>query len=320
MENKPGDPSEEIIDPDTDTLESTASSGRVINSAPSEPPKPKPDKKPRMSFGGNRFLLAFVILLIISSVLTFLALRSAKKPASNSPSAASLTSQQLADISGSTTVVGDSQQTLDVQSNSVFEGSVLLRNNLNVAGTIKVGGGLSLPSVTVGGVSSFGQAQINGTLSVAGDTNLQGQVTLEKSLSVSGNGSFGSLSAGTLTVSSLQLIGDLTLSRHLAFNGGTPSRSNGAGLGSGGTASINGSDIGGTVTINTGGSPSAGCMVNIGFVKAFNSTPRVILSPASAAAGGLSYYATRTTTGFSICTASAPASGSNYVFDYIVFD
>jgi len=321
-DNSPGQQAD-IVSPTGDTLDAGPMPEAELGGGAPAPPEP-PDRPRgwRRFFGfSNKFLAIFVILLVGVSLITYFGLNAAKKSnSSNTNKAASLTSQQLASISGSTTVVGDAQQTLDVQSNSVFEGSVLLRNNLNVAGTIKVGGGLSLPSVTVGGVSSFGQAQINGTLSVAGDTNLQGQVTLEKNLSVSGSGSFGSLSAGTLTISSLQLTGDLTISRHLAFSGGTPSRSNGPALGSGGTASVNGSDSGGTVTINTGGSPPAGCFVTINFIQKFNSTPRVIISPSSAAAGTLDYYTTRSTTSFSICSNSAPAAASNYVFDYIVFD
>jgi cytoskeletal protein CcmA (bactofilin family) len=329
MDKKPPDPKESVVSPQADSLESEpiANLDEQELSKPAQPADADSAPKVRAAWRrifslNNKFFIIFVLLLVVVCSVTYLALNAAKKsnPGGNSTKTQSLTSQQLSAISGSTTVVGDAQQTLDVQSNSVFEGSVLLRNNLDVAGTIKVGGGLSLPSVTVGGVSSFGQAQINGTLSVAGDTNMQGQVTIEKNLTVSGSGSFGTLSASQLNVSSLQLTGDLTIAHHIALSGGTPSRSNGGALGSGGTSSVNGSDTGGTVTINTGGGPTTGCFVTINFVQKFNSTPRVVISPSNASAGSLDYFATRTTTSFSVCTNSPPATGSNYVFDYIVFD
>jgi cytoskeletal protein CcmA (bactofilin family) len=329
MDKKPADPKENSVRPEGDSLES-APIGNLDESELSKNAQPVANTSPpkdratwqRIFNLNNKFFVIFVVLLVLVSAITYLVLNAAKKsnPGAASSKVQSLTAQQLSAISGSTTLVGDAQQTLDVQSNSVFEGQVLLRSNLDVAGTIKVGGGLSLPSVTVGGVSSFGQAQINGTLSVAGDTNLQGQVTIEKNLTVSGSGSFGTLSASQFSVSSLQLTGDLTISHHIVFSGSAPSRSNGGALGSGGTASINGSDTGGTVAVNTGGGPAIGCFVTINFAQKFNSTPRVIISPSNSFAGSLEYYTTRSTTSFSLCTNSSPAAATNYVFDYIVFD
>src|SRR5436190_9360743 len=103
----------------------------------------------------NRYLLILGVLVLVIVAAVVLSLKFNSNSSKN-PKAASLTDQQLSELKGSTTVVGDSQQVLDVQSNSVFEGQVLVRSNLDVAGSIKVGGPLSLSSVTVGGSSSFG--------------------------------------------------------------------------------------------------------------------------------------------------------------------
>ncbi len=246
--------------------------------------------------------------------------KSNNKNNAQSPKVQSLTDKQIADLKGNTTLVGTSQQTLDIQGNSIFEGPVLLHSSLDVAGSIKVGGSLSLPAITVGGSSAFGQIQVNQTLSVIGNTTMQGQLTLQKGLTVAGAASFGTLSASQLNVTTLQLNGDFVVSRHINVNGGTPSRDNGSALGGGGTVSINGTDTAGTITINTGGGPPAGCFTSVNFVQHFSGTPRVIISPSNSSAGNINYYTNRSPTGFSLCDATAPAASTSYVFDYIVID
>ncbi|HLG90656.1 MAG TPA: hypothetical protein VI336_00615, partial [Candidatus Saccharimonadales bacterium] len=168
---------------------------------------------------------------------------------------------------------------------------------------------------------NFGQLQINGVLSVSGDTTFSGQLSVEDDLNVAGSGSFGgNLSASRLTVTSLQLNGDLQINRHITLGGSLPSKSNGSALGSGGTASINGTDTAGTVTINTGGSPPSGCFVTITFANKFNSTPHVVISPSNSNAAGLNYYTNRSTSSFSVCTTSTPTASKTYLFDYIAID
>jgi cytoskeletal protein CcmA (bactofilin family) len=315
------------VPPEDTSLESTPASQpesdltavfNAVNAASAGPP---PRRNWRHFFGRhNRYLLILGLLILAVLIGTVAALKLGNSSSKN-PKSTPLTSQQLSELKGSTTVVGDSQQILDVQSNSVFEGQVLVRSNLDVAGSIKVGGPLSLSSVTVGGTSSFGNVGVSGNLTVNGATVLQGTVNLQKNLAVSGSASFGgTVSAGKLTVGSLQLTGDLIISRHLALGGGAPSRSNGSALGGGGTASINGSDAGGTVTINTGGSPPAGCFISLNFNQSYSSIPHVVISPSNSSAASLNYYTNRSPTGFSVCTASPPAASTTYLFDYVIFD
>lgn len=261
------------------------------------------------------YLAIFILLLILASVGVFAAIQLSKNEdiAGNRPQ--SLTDQQLAELKGSTTVIGNSQQILDIQSNAVFQGQVLVRNNLDVAGTVKVGGPLSLSAVSVGGISTFGQVQINDSLTVAGTA------TLQRGLSVAGSGSFaGTLSANQINVTTLNLNGDLNVSRHISGGGGTPGRTNGSALGGGGTASVSGTDTAGTVTVNTGSGPPAGCFVTINFTRAYNGTPHVVISPSNSSSGGLNYYTNRSAGNFSICTTNAPAASTTYLFDYIVFN
>ena len=203
----------------------------------------------------------------------------------------------------------------------MLEGQLLVRKDVEVAGSIKVGGGLALSSVTVGGQGNFGQLQINGVLSVTGDTTFSGQLSVQKNLNVTGSGSFGgNLTADQLTISTLKLNGDLQVNRHITVGGSLPSKSNGSALGSGGTASVNGSDTAGTVTINTGSSPPSGCFVTITFANKFSSTPHVVISPSNSNAAGLNFYTNRSSSSFSVCTTSTPTASKTYLFDYFVVD
>lgn len=307
-------------------LESSASGSESsvpssVNPSPAAGPTKKSSVFKRFREFSNLYFIIFAFLLVMAIAATIVALTRENSQKSNNKKTSSLTSEQLSQLQGNTTIVGDSSQILDIQSNTVLEGQLLVRKDLEVAGSIKVGGGLALSSVTVGGQGNFGQLQINGILSVSGDTTFSGQLNIQKNLNVTGSGSFGgNLTANQLTISTLKLNGDLQINRHIAVSGSLPARSNGSALGSGGTASVNGSDAAGTVTINTGGSPPSGCFVTVTFANAYGSTPHVIVSPSNSSAAGLNYYASRTSTNFKICTTSTPSAGKTYLFDYVVFD
>jgi cytoskeletal protein CcmA (bactofilin family) len=273
----------------------------------------------RLSPFTNIYFIIFLVMILLLAGVVMVSLRSNNNNKPNTK-AQSLSDKQITDLKGNTTLVGNNQQILDIQGNSVFEGQVLMRGNADIAGSLKVGGSLSLPAITVGGSSSFGQIQVTDKLSVNGDTVMQGQLNVQKGLTVAGSARFGSLSASQLNVSSIQLTGDFVVSRHIGLSGGTPSRSGGTALGSGGTVSVNGTDTAGTVTINTGGGPPAGCFITVNFTQKFNSTPHVVISPSNSSSAGLDYYANRSATSFSICTASAPAAATTYLFDYVAID
>lgn len=269
----------------------------------------------------NIYLLIFILIIVLAGVATFVSMQRAKKESAEPTiTTQELTQDDIDKISGSETKVGDPKQTLSIESNAIFAGKVLIRDSLDVAGTIKVGGALSLPGLTVAGTSNFDQLQAN-KLSIAGDTNIQGTLTVQKNLAISGGATFGgNLSAPQVTAQTLQLNSDLTLTRHIDAGGPTPTRANGGGLGNGGTSSVSGTDIAGTLTINTGGSPGAGCFATVTFSAKYNATPHVVITPVGAAAAGLNYYINRSTSEFSVCTTNPAPAGQNFAFDYIVID
>jgi cytoskeletal protein CcmA (bactofilin family) len=269
----------------------------------------------------NVYVLLFLLIIVLAAGFVLIGVQRNKK--ANSPTTINtqtLTAEELRKLSESEQKIGDPKSILSIESNAIFSGKVLVRDSLDVAGTIKVGGALSLPGISVSGASTFDQVTAN-NLSITGNTTIQGQLNIQKGITSSGGASFGGpISAPQLTVQSLQLSGDLTISRHIDAAGGTPGKINGSSLGAGGTAAVSGTDTAGTVNINTGGGAGSGCFVTISFTNRFSSTPHVVITPIGSAAASLNYYINRSSSSFSICTASTPPSGQSFAFDYIAID
>lgn len=270
----------------------------------------------------NIYLLLFVLVVVLALIVTFISYQKNKKEEEKKDAllTETLSQEALDQLKQSDVRVGDPKKILSIESNAIFSGKVLVKESLEVAGQLKIGGTLSIPGISVSGASTFDQIKVSG-IEVSGNSSIQGQLAVQQGLTVGGNLSVGgTLSASQLTLDGLQLNGDLTFTRHVVTGGGTPSKSNGGALGSGGTSSVSGTDTAGTVNINTGGGPGSGCFVTVSFVNKYNSTPSVIISPVGSAAGGINYYVNRTSSNFSICTANSPPAGKNFAFDYIVFE
>ncbi len=269
----------------------------------------------------NIYLLLLILIIVLAGFVVFIGLQRSKEDlGTTSITTAPLTQETLDQLNGSDASVGDPKQTLTVESNAIFNGAMLVKGSLDVAGAIKVGGPLNLPGLSVSGSSTFDQINTNG-LAVAGDAGIQGALNVQNNLTVAGSGQFGGpISAPQISVRNLVLEGDLAISRHIDAGGGTPGLSNGSALGGGGTASINGSDTAGTITINTGGGPGVGCFATISFAQSFSQVPHIVITPVGSAAAGLNYYINRTTSSFQICTTNPAPGGANFSFDYIAID
>lgn len=271
----------------------------------------------------NIYLLLFILLFIIAIASGFvLYLKANQEANSTSPAATqSLTQSELSQLASGDVTVGGPKSTLNVESNAVFAGSVLVHSNLQIAGTLQVGSDAANTGLRVTGNSTFDDVQIDKSLALNGDGSVQGQFNIQGNLSVTGSATFsGAVSVAQLTVGSLDLSGTLTFTHHITAGGTTPSRSYGSALGSGGSASIGGSDTAGSISINTGSSPSIGCFVTITFSTPFNATPHIVVTPIGSSAAGIQYYVNRSTTSFSVCSASTPPASASFGFDYIAFD
>lgn len=266
------------------------------------------------------FLIFFLLIVVAGAVAIVNFLNSQKTTPEAALAAQNLTQDSLKQLANTDASIGNSSQTLTIQGNAIIAGQTLMRGNLNVAGNFQTGGSIQGASITVSGAANLGETQTNG-LQVASNLAVQGSTTV-RDLNVAGAASFGgALTASQITVTRLILSGNAALQvpNHIAFTGPAPSRSiNASVLGSGGTASINGSDTSGTVNISTGSGTSAGCFVQLNFSQAFTNQPHVIISPIGAGAGLTQYYATRNNTSFSICTAAPAPANQSFGFDYFV--
>jgi cytoskeletal protein CcmA (bactofilin family) len=291
---------------------------------PAKTPADAPKKKSALRRFLRRANLYFLLFLLVVSVGAAIAivtyLNSQKDPVEPSIASQELTEEELQKLANTDASVGNSAQTLAIQGNAIIEGQTLMRGNLNVAGNFQTGGTIQGSGLTISGTSNLGETQIN-SLQVAQNTAIQGNTTL-RDLNVAGSASFGgAVTASQITVSRLIMSGNASVEipNHLSFTGPSPSRSINSGpLGSGGSASVNGSDASGTVNVSTGNNPSTGCFVRITFHQAFSRQPKVIVSPIGAGAGKSQHYIERDKAGFSICAATAPPANKAFGFDFFV--
>ena len=336
MENKPEDTNQANSLESTDTSASGDSNSKDGLSLEGGPDATKESEArissnaPKKSFGKkiqglithvNIYVLLFLFIIVLAIGLVLVGIQRNKKTAApTTVNTQTLNADELKELTADEQKVGDPKSTLAIESNAIFSGKVLIRDSLDVAGTIKVGSSLSLPGISVSGDSSFEQINAN-SLNITGNTQIQGQLNIQKGITSSAGATFGGpLSAPQLTVQSLQISGDLQITRHIDAGGGTPGKSDGSALGSGGTVSVSGTDTAGTITINTGGGPGAGCFVTVSFVQRFSNTPHVVITPVGSSAAALNYYISRTNSNFSVCTTNAPGGGQSFSFDYIAID
>lgn len=269
----------------------------------------------------NPYLIMFLLVVALTIVIAVVA---SKVNEQNNPStltfdSTELDQQALDQLKLSEQNVGDVDQTLTVAANAIFNGKILVKNDLDVAGTIRVGGPLKLPGITVSGASEFDDVNIINNLSILGSTAVQGSLTVQQGLNVTGDVSVaGTVSATKISADTIEFNGNLSLTKHIDTGGSTPTATRGTAVGSGGTVSISGNDISGTTTINTGGGPPSGILVKVTFSTSYNSTPNIQITPIGSGTASLSYYVTRDTDGFSIGTTNAPSASTTYVFDYFV--
>ncbi len=311
----------ESLESPSTTVETPENNADGTPPVDSKPPVVFQEKK-KLLQRVNIYLLLFILVVVLAVVIIAVSYLYNRKSETDTTTikSQSLSQDALDQLSNSSVTVGDSKQVLNVQSSAVFDSKVLVRDSLEIANGLKVGGSLSLNGIKSTGQSTFDDVQVSQDLAVTGNTSVQGQLLVQKTLNVNGGATFnGNVAAGQITTNSLQLSGDLNVTRHIVVGGANPGRSNGSALGGGGTSSVGGSDTAGSITINTGSGPGAGCFITVNFTTRYSNTPHVIVTPIGSAAGGLNYYVNRSTTSFSVCTTNGAPAGANFGFDYIVF-
>lgn len=228
------------------------------------------------------------------------------------------------------------QPNVVINTQSLDNGTLNRLTSESGGGTAKAQLVITPPTTFKGDITVQGSASVQKNLTVGGSAVIQGEVklgnnlTVAKSISVAGSGSFGgnlsvtgritadSLSVGSLSISSVNLSGDVVFSGHIVPNGTAPAvRASVAAAD--GTATVSGNDTAGTVTITTGhGLANPGEIAIITFRTPFNTTPKVQLTPLNEASSKVNYYVTRSATFFTVDTGSALSADTQYAFDYLV--
>lgn len=272
----------------------------------------------------NPYIILYIAIVVVAIIIFFVATYNTTSEPLDSDitiEGQELDQAALDNLISQESTIGTVSQTLTVAANSIFNGNVLVKDNLDVAGSINVGGPLSLPGITVAGDSSFENVEVSNNLTINGSATVQGALNAQQNLNVSGDASIaGALSAASITADTIEFLNDVAILRHIDTGGPTPAISRGTSVGNGGTVSISGGDVSGSVNINTGSGASAGILASITFAAPYNNTPHVVISPVGSATSTLAYYVTRTSSGFSIGTTSSPAGSQNYVFDYVIME
>src|SRR5690606_30973686 len=103
-----------------------------------------------------------------------------------------ITNETLEQLKTSDAVVGDPRQILTIESNAVITGKVIMRDSLDIAGALSVGGALSVPEISISGSGAFGSLQTNdlqaaGNMAVGGILDVVGTATLGENLTVAGD-------------------------------------------------------------------------------------------------------------------------------------
>ncbi len=296
----------------------TDATGGAAGAAPASSPFQRRSFIRRIWDRLNIYLLLFILVLILAIGSVISLTIKGRQEAFKIIASQGLTQDELKQLANTDVTVGKPKQILTVQANAVFAGSALIRGDLEVAGTLKLGGDMSLTDLNVTGSTQLQDVTAN-NLTVGSNLNVQGTLTLNSGISVAGQSNFnGGIVASSVLTGALQLNGDLKLTHHITAGGTIPDVAKGTAVGGGGTVSLSGSDTSGSIAINTGGGPPAGCFVTVTFSEAFANTPHVVITRVGAAAAGLNVYITRSTTGFVICSTNAAPASQSFGFDYIV--
>jgi hypothetical protein len=284
----------------------------------------------------NIYFLLFILVLVVAAAAFGVTYTMNKREQEIRLTTSELTESDIAELKTTDAIVGDPKQILTIESNAVITGKVVMRDSLDVAGALRIGGPLSLPSIRAGGEGNFGSLQTNdfqaaGNAAVGGILDIVGTVTMGQNLTVKGTGNFGgrvdiggpatingNLNVnGTISATGLNF-GNIAFSQ-INTNGAQPGITVSGAAGGGSTASISGTDTSGIATINTGGSTGTGILATITFSSAFSGTARPVLTPNGPGCANIAYYVTNmSATQFSIASATAPPAGATCRFNFIV--
>jgi hypothetical protein len=329
VENTPstsnGSPQPEELKPRTDSGAAPPAS----SSNPSIKPK-KRSYRPshKATFIGVGAVIA--ILAVNAAIIGFLLKKQSTSEGATSKGAVTLSAGDLSKLGINRNSIGNSGSELVVAPNAQFKGKLSVVGDTNLSGQLllnnKISGTDANFSQLQAGKTSISELDVNGNatvnslnlrkdLVVAGNSQLQGTVSLSQLLTVNnsvnvlGNLSVGGvLSVSTFSARSLTSTSTLTVGGHIITSGLSPSLAPGNALGSNGTASVSGNDAAGVIAINIGVSAVGGTLASIAFHNQYASVPRVVITPVGI--GANFYIFNLTQSGYSVgVTSGLPPGG-----------
>jgi hypothetical protein len=294
------------------------------------PPPPKPqssrwDNLTKRANSAGSIVVLILLLLGGGGIVGYVIANNHKAPAPvKTPAIETLSQSDLNKLGSVGSNLGTTNQVLDVGADALFRGKADVVGDLSVGGALNANGTVTLSQLNISGATAASNINVGDNLNVSGTTTLQktltanGTVNINSNLSVSGAASFGSLSASSLTVKSISIVGPLTI-EHLSTSGPTPFYASGS-VGAGGTVNISGNDTAGKLNINTGTGPAANTILaNITFRAAYSGDVHVLLSPLTSAAAAAQVYVTHNNAGFQVYALNTTGlSGKVMSFDYFV--
>lgn len=287
----------------------------------------------------NIYMLLFILVIIIAASAYAVMYFMNKRETEVRLETTRITEETLEQLKTSDAVIGDPLQILTIESNAIITGKVVMRDTLDVAGALSIGGPLSIPSIRATGSGAFSSIETNdlqaaGNAAVGGILDVVGTVSMGENLTVAGDINAG----GRLDIGGQATIGgnlnvngtisaqginfnEISINR-INISGSNPGISVGGAAGGGATASVNGTDTAATVTINTGGGTGTGVLATIFFTGAYDSNnPHPVLTPNGPGCSNIGYYVTNiSATQFAIATSTAPPAGTSCRFNYIVIN
>jgi hypothetical protein len=164
------------------------------------------------------------------------------------------------------------------------------------------------------------------SLSISGDSSLQGGLVIGKDLRVRGAAMIASLIVdgnatfqGNLAVKGLFTVADIVVNGHIITGGSVPVVTTAAGACTGLVASVVGNDTAGTLKLSVpAGCATKGALATITFAKAYTDTPVIVATPVTSEGASLQSYITQTATSFTLHNSTATMMGGEHSFNYIV--
>jgi hypothetical protein len=197
-----------------------------------------------------------------------------------------------------------------------IEGLEILTDKVSSLAAAIAGGTTAGPSGAGSSTATPGDTEFTMTnamfqnVTVALDLNVMGNLTANGALTVIGDANF---------------LGNVKFGSHISTDGQVLAATTELGAGdqnganNSATATIDGNDISGQVSVVLGDNSATGKLVTVNFSKQYTKAPKVILTPANGSSSSLQYYVTTTKDGFTITvTGGALTPGDTLQLNYIV--